>query len=251
MCPLLCLKLFMMRSHLNKIDIKPSGFCTGTDFKMLPFFRGLKSLASHLCEIYRCFLRKTSTPVKVLRLSSPTVHRLHKHRMSVWFCGAARLFSSSGPDSSDYRDLPLPAFIPVELWNMDLAAVSLALCVVFVFIFIKTSLYIIYLVLEHGKHLGQLQSLLNVLWNNHEYERELQTAHISFKMSAVWIYTLSVRKCKATNVEPFERPFFWLQSCRCLVLMPASRKSRHSTAADLSLAHWFLGKLSFLNSFPF
>lgn len=142
------------------------------------------------------FLHKTSTPVKALRFSSPTVHRLHKHRMSVWFCGAARLFSSSGPDSSDHRDLPLPAFIPVELWNMDLPAFSLALCVVFVFvfIFIKTSLYIIYLVLEHGKHLGQLQLLLNVLWNNQEYDRELQTAHTSFRMSAVWIYTLSVRE---------------------------------------------------------
>lgn len=200
------------------------------------------------------FLRKTFTPAKALRLSSPTVHRLHKHRMSVWFCGAARLFSSSGPDSSDYRDLPLPAFIPVELWNMDLPASSLALCVVFVFVFIKTSLCIIYLVLEHGKHLGQLQLLLNVLWNNQEYERELQTAQISFKMSAVWIYTLSVRKgqqCRATNVEPFEWPFFWLPSWRCLVLMSASRKSRHSTAADLSLAHWFLGKFSFLHSFPF
>lgn len=184
------------------------------------FFRDLKSLASHLSEIYRCFfLHKTSTPVKALRFSSPTVHRLHKHRMSVWFCGAARLFSSSGPDSSDHRDLPLPAFIPVELWNMDLPAFSLALCVVFVFvfIFIKTSLYIIYLVLEHGKHLGQLQLLLNVLWNNQEYDRELQTAHTSFRMSAVWIYTLSVREgqqCKATNVEPFEWPFFWLHSCR-------------------------------------
>lgn len=44
-----------------------------------------------------------------------------------------------------------------------------------------TSLSIIYLVLEHDKHLGQLQSFLNVLWNHREYELELQTAHISFQ----------------------------------------------------------------------
>lgn len=218
MCPLLCLKLFMIPSHLNKIDIQSSGFCTGTDFKI--FSRGLKSLASHLSEIYRCFFCIKLPP-----------------QLKLWGC-PVQLSTGFTDTGCLYGSVEQPACFPVqvqtprttetfhsllsfqlscEIWIYLLFLWPCVLCVVFVFIFIKTSLYIIYLVLEHGKHLGQLQLLLNVLWNNQEYERELQTAHVSFRTSAVWIYTLSVREgqqCKATNVEPFQWPFFWLQSCR-------------------------------------